>query len=88
MAPSGNSPVRNLRPQRELVASCAGVEVGSAEGTRLAVAAVLAGTVGSRTATADVAEAAAAVEFPAADMVLSVGKAGAAEVAVARRVPG
>ena len=90
-APWGNSPVRNLRPQQELGASCAGAGVGSAGDIRLAAAAVLAeaGVVGSRTASAGVAMvAAAAGEFPEAGRVLTAGRAAVAEAAVARRVLG
>ena len=91
-APWGNSPVRNLRPQQELGASCAGAGVGSAGDIRLAAAAVLAeaGVVGSRTASAGAAmvAAAAAGEFPEAGRVLTAGRAAVAEAAVARRVLG
>lgn len=90
-APWGNSPVRNLRPQQELGASCAGAGVGSAGDIRLAAAAVLAeaGVVGSRTASAGAAMvAAAAGEFPEAGRVLTAGRAAVAEAAVARRVLG
>lgn len=89
-APWGNSPVRNLRPQQELGASCAGAGVGSAGDIRLAAAAVLAeaGVVGSRTASAGAAIVAAAGEFPEAGRVLTAGRAAVAEAAVARRVLG
>jgi len=95
VAPSGSSPVRNPRQPRELAASDAGVEAGSAEGIRLAVAAAAwaeIAVVGSRSvrtgAVGVVAAAVAEGEFLEAGRALSAGRAAVVEAAVARRVLG